>query len=306
MSVGIVIVNWNGKELLDDFLSSIGKHTQYGDYEVIVVDNNSDDDSVPYIREKYPETNIIALDSNLGYVGGLNEAVLRTRHDAYFLANNDCIVHTGGWLTELMQTLESDARIGIVGPNNDPDAPSFHGGQYWDGSFAAPDTDTPTEVDLVSGAQMLVDAAVFDNIGLIDEKYWPAYNEELDFCYRAQENGWRVMFDPRVCVEHLEGMTVDEDVDKFETGRRHDLLFRWQNYSIFDLMKSMPQDVKQIGASALMGPQYLYRNIRAYGWAIRKLPSIVEGRLARRDAPEMYGYWLQRDTDSRGPYRYEA
>lgn len=299
-SVGIVIVNWNGKGLTDQFIQSIQQHTEYDNYDIIVVDNDSSDGSEQYLCETYPNVTVIQTGSNLGYVGGINEAYLQTQYDAYFLANNDCVVRTDGWLKSLVDVLHQED-VGIVAPNNDPDAPPYHGGQYQDGSYVPPDVDEPVEVDTVSGAQVLVSADVFETIGLIDEKYFPAFNEEIDFCYRAQQAGFSVVFDPRVCVEHLEGMTVDEDAEKFEIGRRHDILFRWQNYPVHRLMMEVTTDVKQVAAALLThesGFEYLYRNLRAYAWNLRRLPSIVEGRIVRRSMPEKHGAWIQRGSDT--------
>ena len=308
MSVGIVIVNWNGKELTKQFLSSIFDKTQYDDFEIIVFDNDSTDGSQAAIRREFPDVTLIDHDENIGFVGGENEGVLRTDHDYYFLANNDCVVHTDGWLTKLVETMESEADIGIVGPDNEPRDGVFHGGAYWEGptvDYGPDEPLVPKKVDNVSGAQFLIDNRVFETIGLIDETFWPAFYEELDFCWRAQRGGFDVVFEPRVLVEHLEGQTVDQDIDKYERNRKHDIRFRWLNFPVSKLVADIPETAEKSGYAVFYrddglhlhdeAAERLRREMKAYWWNARQLPAVLEGRRIRRrvlDTGDPHtGYW---------------
>lgn len=295
MSVGIVIVNWNGCELTTQFIESIFERTEYTEYEVIVFDNNSDDGTQQTIREQFPDVTLIEHDQNIGFVGGENEGVLRTDHDYYFLANNDCVVHTDGWLTRLVETMELRESIGIVGPDNEPEADLYHGAAYWKGSTVEYDPSEelhPKTVDNVSGAQFLIDSEVFETIGLIDETFWPAFYEELDFCWRAQEGGFEIVFEPRVLVEHLEGQTVDQDIDKYERNRKHDIRFKWLNYSGKQLLRDLPEALEKAAYSVFHrdngieihdhAGERFKREMIAYWWNIRDLDEIYEGRRVRK------------------------
>lgn len=296
MSVGIVIVNWNERDLTIQFLKSIDEKTEHSNYEVIVFDNNSDDGSVDAIRNRFPDTTVFEYDQNIGFVGGENEAVLQTEHDYYFLANNDCIVHTDGWLNKLVKTIESRESIGIVGPDNETEEATYHGAAYWDGQtveYGPNEESHPKVVDNVSGAQFLIDNEVFETIGLIDETFWPAFYEELDFCWRAQEAGFEVVFEPRVLVEHLEGQTVDQDIEKYERNRKHDIRFRWLNYPLQKLLTDLPNTLKTSAYSVAYrddGIQFqdkaterLKRELKAYWWNIKNIREIYEGRRVRRE-----------------------
>lgn len=294
MSVGVVVVNWNGKDLTLQFLESISEHTRRNDVELVVFDNDSDDGTPAAVREAFPEATVIAHDTNIGYVGAINEALTRIDHDYYFIANNDCIVRTEGWLDRLIETMEEHDDVGIIAPDNEPDPDVFHGAAYWNGETVDyPDGELyPKEVDIISGGQYMVEAEVFERIGLIDEIFWPAFNDEVDFCYRAQRAGYRVMFEPRVMVEHLEGSTVDEDLDKYELGRRYDIRFRWLNFPPAKLLQDLPNSLRKVGDAVLSRKGGLHvrdqwwerfkRNVRAYWWNISNLDDILEGRRVRR------------------------
>src|SRR5215212_739193 len=105
-SVAIVILNWNGKHYLQQFLPSV-LSTQYSNYKIIIADNASTDNSVPFLKEEYPLIEIIQLKKNFGFARGYNEALKEVEADYYMLLNSDVEV-TPGWLTSMIDLLEQD------------------------------------------------------------------------------------------------------------------------------------------------------------------------------------------------------
>ena len=118
--VCIIILNWNGKELLKDCLSSLLKLTGYPNYKVIVVDNGSTDGSLEYVKKNFPQVDVLPLDKNYGFAKGNNKGIkyaLKKYKPRYILLlNNDTKIIQRDWLTKLVETAESDKKIGIVVP----------------------------------------------------------------------------------------------------------------------------------------------------------------------------------------------
>lgn len=112
--VSIIILNYNGRKYLRDCLGSIEKNTNYPNYEVIMVDNGSTDDSVEFVRKNFPWVKIIEVRKNKGFAAGNNIGIRHTKSDYVFLLNPDTIVQQG-WLSKAIETAESDPTIGIVG-----------------------------------------------------------------------------------------------------------------------------------------------------------------------------------------------
>ena len=117
--ISILTVNWNGKRYLDDLFSSIfSLNYPMEKLQVLMVDNNSSDDSVEYVKKKFPAVEIVELDKNRGYAGGNNEGFKRAKGKYIALINNDCVADPG-WLGEMLAIFNKstgDAKIGAVGP----------------------------------------------------------------------------------------------------------------------------------------------------------------------------------------------
>ena len=117
--ISILTVNWNGKRYLDDLFSSIfSLNYPMEKLQVLMVDNNSSDDSVKYVKEKFPAVEIVELDENRGYAGGNNEGFKRAKGKYIALINNDCVADPD-WLGEMLDIFNrstDEAKIGAVGP----------------------------------------------------------------------------------------------------------------------------------------------------------------------------------------------
>ncbi|HZI53679.1 MAG TPA: glycosyltransferase, partial [Chitinophagaceae bacterium] len=112
--VAIAILNWNGKNFLQQFLPSVLSST-YSNYETVVIDNNSEDDSVSFLTVNYPAVRIIRHTQNWGFARGYNEALKQVTSDYYVILNSDVEV-TNGWLQPMVELLESDSTIAVCQP----------------------------------------------------------------------------------------------------------------------------------------------------------------------------------------------
>lgn len=218
LAVAILILNWNGRSLLATCLPPLLKQS-YTNYEVVVVDNGSTDDSVAFVREQFPQVRLILNGENLGFSRGTNAGLRQISADVVVLLNNDVQVQPN-WLAELIRPFHQDPQIGIVGskllfPNGtiqhlgaELTYPLAHSRHF---HYQEPDSGQITDlqdVPYVTGAALAVRREVLDAIGLLDEAFHPFYYEEVDFCTRAREAGFRVVVAPQAVAIHDESATM--------------------------------------------------------------------------------------------------
>jgi GT2 family glycosyltransferase len=239
--LAVVIVNYNTAELLAGCLSSLKEGGLDGlSARVWLVDNDSSDDSVERARASFPDMEVIVNTANAGYAAANNRALVAagfglppavTPSEGPFrhalLLNPDTVVPPGA-LARLVALLEAEPDLGAVGPKLVlPDGrldlacrrsfPTpevsfyrFSGlsrlfprsarfGRY---NLTHLDEDRPADVDAVVGACMLVRGAAIAAVGLLDEQFW-MYGEDLDWCLRLHQAGWRVAYRPQVVVHHV-------------------------------------------------------------------------------------------------------
>ncbi|MFZ2430832.1 MAG: glycosyltransferase, partial [Lutibacter sp.] len=115
VKIAIVILNWNGKQLLEKFLSSIIKYSNYENVEIYVADNASTDESVAFVKQAYPQIKIIQNTINGGFAKGYNDALKHVDADIYALVNSDIEV-TDGWLNPVISTFENEPNTAIIQP----------------------------------------------------------------------------------------------------------------------------------------------------------------------------------------------
>lgn len=214
--VTTIVVNWKLKEETLHCLRTLESLDLPG--RVIVVDNGSDDGSVEYIARHFPQVELIALPSNVGFGAACNCAITRalenTACEYVFLLNNDAGVYSDV-LSTLVGVAQAHPEAGILGPKvyyqDEPDKIWYAGARRRWGVLAAADTgrdqvdrgqfDTLREVDYVFGAAMLIRRSVFERIGLFDERFF-LYLEDMDFCLRARKAGFSLLFVPQAHVWH--------------------------------------------------------------------------------------------------------
>lgn len=225
MSIAVVILNWNGRKMLERFLPSVTACTT-GDAEVIIADNGSTDDSLDFLAQHYPQLRIVALDRNYGFADGYNKALAQIEADYYVLLNDDVEV-TPGWWQKVIALMESDSEVAVAQPkllmHDQRDTFEYAGGAggFID-KYGYPfcrgrifttlekdrgQYDDAREIFWASGAAMFVRASAWKQLGGLDGDFF-AHMEEIDFCWRAKLEGHKVMYCPDSVVYHVGGGTL--------------------------------------------------------------------------------------------------
>jgi GT2 family glycosyltransferase len=224
--VAIVILNWNGKQFLEEFLPSVIKYSNIEGAKVIIADNASSDNSVGFIRENAPSVEIIRLDKNYGFAEGYNRALDQIESEYFVLLNSDVKV-TEGWLNPLLGMMDSDSLVGACMPKiksySQPDFFEYAGaaggfidkygytfcqGRIFDsiendfGQY-----DASREIFWASGACLMVRASLFKITGGLDSRFF-AHMEEIDLCWRFKNRGYKIMYVSTSIVFHVGGGTL--------------------------------------------------------------------------------------------------
>ncbi len=218
----VVILNWNGKHLLERFLPGIIANTPEG-VELIVADNASDDGSVAFLEAHHPQVRLILLDKNYGYAGGYNRALEQVDAKYYVLLNSDMQV-TAGWLQPCIGMMEEDHGLVAVQPK----IRSLENPQYFEHAGAAGgfldqygfpfcrgrifqtverdegQYDDAVDIFWASGAALFVRSTAFHEVGGFDARFF-AHMEEIDLCWRFHHRGYRVRYCPQSVLYHLGG-----------------------------------------------------------------------------------------------------
>ena len=283
ISTAVVILNWNGRQHLEQFLPSVVKYTPRA-ARIVVADNGSTDDSVEFLQCAYPEIEIIRLNENHGFAKGYNLALERVDAECFILLNSDVEV-TEGWLEPLVATITNNQRVGAVAPKlrsygyRDMFEYAGAAGGYIDIlgypfcrgrilSTLEQDNEQyndKREVFWASGAAFCCRADLFRRLGGFDADFF-AHMEEIDLCWRMQLAGYQVMVEPRSVVYHLGGGTLPNDSPrKLYLNYRNNLmmLFKcaptWQRCLVA---------VARPAADALSALVYLVKGQRALARAV--------------------------------------
>lgn len=200
----IIIPTFNGKDLLKDCIYSIKRHTKEP-FEIIVVDNGSSDGTVDICRQE--GITFISLASNVGFPAACNKGLKIATGDTILLLNNDVIV-TRNWLQNMLNCLNSETNIGIVGPltnyasgKQQIDMP-YTSLEEMSSQLNEPDAKKWLQVERIVGMCFLFKRELLDRIGLLDERYSPGHFEDDDYCYRARNAGYTLRIAGDVFVFH--------------------------------------------------------------------------------------------------------
>lgn len=334
MDVSVIIVNYNVRGFLSNALTSLQKALDGFSSEIFVVDNASDDGSVELLRRDFPGVHLIANTANVGFARANNQALARSGGRYLLLINPDTLVQEDT-VAALVRYFERDPKAGMVGckilnPDGSLQLPCRR-------SFPTPwtaftktfglsslfpnsrlfarynltylDPDGTYEVDAVSGSFMMVRREVYDAIGGLDEEFF-MYGEDLDWCYRVQKAGWKVMYVPATSIIHYKGeSTKRSDIDELKVFynamrlfvRKHHArssLFEWFIYSGIGVRKFLADagrflrpfpmvaaDMTIVALTILAG-EYVRKGALltlpeyAYPWAFLIPALIVAGALA--------------------------
>ncbi|SEL67167.1 Glycosyltransferase, GT2 family [Paenibacillus sp. cl141a] len=200
----IIIPTFNGRELLKDCIYSIKRHTNEP-YEIIVVDNGSSDGTVDICRQE--GITFISLANNIGFPAACNKGLKIATGDTLLLLNNDVIV-TRNWLQNMLNCLNSETNIGIVGPLTNYASGKqqinmpYTSLEEMSNQLNEPDASKWLQVDRIVGLCFLFKRELMDRIGLLDERYSPGHFEDDDYCYRARNAGYTFRIAGDVFVFH--------------------------------------------------------------------------------------------------------
>lgn len=227
MKLSVIIVNWNTCDLLHDCLASLQKASKafQAQIEIFVVDNNSDDHSVAMVRQQFPMVRLTCNSENVGFARANNQAIALCQSKYILLLNSDTVVSPNA-LNQLYSFMEIHPDVAVVGPtllNVDGSFQASYGQfptvstYFWQllglASFfygihfpsASPEnSQTTQDVDWVGGACLLCRRSALATVGLLDEQFF-MYAEEMEWCYRFKQHGWRVCFLPPATIIHIGG-----------------------------------------------------------------------------------------------------
>lgn len=280
--LAIVILNWNGKALLERFLPSV---VQFSTEAIVyVADNASTDDSIVFLQGKYPSVRIVKNSVNGGYAKGYNDALKQIDADIFCLLNSDVEV-TENWLTPIMKQFKSDNKTCIIQPKILDAKRKSHfeyagaGGGFLD-KYGYPfcrgrifDTleedkgqyDDVIDVFWASGACLFIKKDIFNILGGFDETYF-AHQEEIDLCWRAQNKGYTIKYVGDSTVFHLGGATLNE-----MNPRKTFLNFRNSLFSIvknLPLTKAVPTILVRLLLDGIAGLRFLFQFRAGHFWAV--------------------------------------
>lgn len=247
MKTAIVILNWNGRPMLERFLPSVVANCS-DDAEVIIADNGSTDDSLEFLASHYPTLRIIALDRNYGFADGYNRALAQVEAEYYVLLNDDVEV-TPGWTDKVVALMDADPQIAAAQPKlrmyDQRDRFEYAGGAggYID-KLGYPfcrgrifntieqdngQYDDTRDVFWATGAALFVRASAWKELGGLDGDFF-AHMEEIDFCWRARNRGYRIVATSDAQVFHVGGGTLPKSSPfKTQLNFRNNLAMLYKN-----------------------------------------------------------------------------
>ncbi|MBN2681217.1 MAG: glycosyltransferase family 2 protein [Bacteroidales bacterium] len=259
-NVAVIILNWNGRDLLAKFLPSLIEHTSIPNCRLVVADNNSGDESVMFVKESFPEIEVLEFDRNYGFAEGYNKAVEIIKDEYVVLLNSDVEV-CENWLQPLIQVFAKEENVGAVMPKIldfkrkeyfeyagaaggfiDKYGFAFCRGRVFD--FLEKDEgqyDKLSKVFWVSGACFVTKRAYYLENGGLDGRFF-AHMEEIDLCWRMKNRGLNLFCEPASKVFHVGGASLSaSNPKKTFLNFRNNLYLLYKNlpkqgfYSIFFL-----------------------------------------------------------------------
>lgn len=309
MKIAIVILNWNGKDLLEQFLPSVSAHS--ANATIYVADNASTDTSVLFIKQNFPNIKIIQNSENGGYAKGYNDALKYVEEDIYCLLNSDVEV-TENWLAPILDVFKNNPETAIIQPKirDYKNKESFeyagaaggfidkYGYPYCRGRiFNTIEKDLgqyndTTNIFWASGACFFVRKAVFESLNGFDESFF-AHMEEIDFCWRAFNLGFQTTYIGTSTVYHVGGATL-QNTDPKKTY----LNFR---NSLFALIKNAGGNTFLIVATRMildglaglkflfeLNPLHTLAIIKAHASFYAHLPQLLKQRKKLNQGKDYY------------------
>lgn len=260
-SVGIIILNWNNAPDTIQCITAV-LASDYEPYEIIVVDNNSHDDSVQQIRAQFPQVTLIQNPENLGYAQGNNvgmQYALERQADYILILNDDTVV-AADMLSELVKAAQANPKSGILGPKiysqEEPqvllttgaflgaagviDNPAM-------GVVDAGQWDRQAEVGYLWGAAVLLKDSAVRQAGMLDPEFF-AYQEDIDWCYRIRAAGYQCLFIPQAKCWHPDTRRARQNsaLVTYYMSRNHLLFIRKHHLGFAEFIRSWAVFLRRI------------------------------------------------------------
>ena len=324
MKVAVVILNWNGAKLLQQFLPSILRYSP--EATIFVADNASIDDSIAVLKTHFPSVQIIQNQDNYGFAKGYNEALKNLNFDIYALVNSDIEV-TENWLQPILDKFKNEPKTAIIQPKilDFKDKAFFEyagaAGGYID-QYGYPfcrgrifDTiekdhqqyEDETEIFWASGACFFIRSEVYYTLQGFDDDFF-AHQEEIDLCWRAINRGYHIQYTPKSVVYHVGGATLQQ-------GNQKKTYLNFRN-SLLMLVKNLPKSrllpilFLRLCLDGLAGIQFLFKGKPNHTFAILKahfsfyylLPRFYKKREANqiksyfKTKSVVYFYYIKKQT----------
>jgi len=293
----IVILNWNGKKYLEQFLPSVIKYSQSEENKVFVADNGSTDDSVSFLKENFPEINLILFNKNYGFTGGYNKALQQIEAEYFVLLNSDVEV-SENWINPVVSLMDTDKKIAAAVPkilayhNKKQFEYAGASGGFID-KFGYPfcrgrilskteedkgQYDTVRDIFWASGAAMFVRADLYKEFGGLDDDFF-AHMEEIDLCWRFKNAGYRIVVNPKSVVYHVGGGALpNESSFKIYLNFRNNLFLLLKN---LPGNKLIPVIFSRLILDGLSGAVYLLNLKFSFFFAIFKAHFGFYGKMAK-------------------------
>ena len=249
MKIAVVILNWNGVALLQQFLPSVIQYST--EATIYVADNASTDNSIPYIKEHFPNVQIVINKENYGFAQGYNEALKHIDADIYALVNSDIEV-TENWLKPIIASFEKEPQTAVIQPK----ILDFKNKEYFEYAGAAGgfldkygypycrgrifetiekdngQYNDEKEIFWASGACFFIRSNIYHQLKGFDDDFF-AHQEEIDLCWRIINKGFTIKYNSKSTVYHVGGATLNQ-------GNPHKTYLNFRN-SLFMLVKNLPK-----------------------------------------------------------------
>jgi GT2 family glycosyltransferase len=297
-AASVVIPNWNGRDLLEKYLPSVvaalgGNPAN----EIVVVDNGSTDGSAAFVRERFPEVNLLALDRNLGFGGGSNAGVRAAKNGIVVLLNSDMRV-APDFLAPLLAGFRNEnvfavsCQIYFSDPSRRREETGLTQGWWRDGGLRLSHRIDDGVQDLYpcfwgGGGSCAFDRRKFLDLGGFDPLLAPFYLEDADLGFMAWKRGWQVLYQPRSLVYHEHRGTIGKHFTREQINavyQKNFILFAWKN--IHDWRKLAAHFAFALGgslASAVAGDSPLRASVAGIWRAFLQLPAALSSRWRARN-----------------------
>lgn len=317
--VSIIVLNYNGIKFLEDCFTSLGK-VVYPNYEVIMVDNASHDESVAYVTKNFPEVKVLCNQENMGFAAGNNRGARTAKGKYLFFLNNDTKVKPD-FLNFLVEVAERDPAIGICAckiltfEGNEEAAINYtcegqdvgctgrssdiYGWQGWKGP-----------VFFAEGSALFIRRDIFDQLGGFDERHF-IFLEDLDLAWRTQLLGFKIKAVPQAQIYHFAGGTVTggrgrkkvfiSNIRRRYLGEKNQLRNILKNYSFGSLLTILPRylalNILEMSYLVITGKFEVlwHAYIKAHLWNMRNLNNTLRERRRVQSMRKISDYVLQKN-----------